>query len=162
MTRQAAAGGRASEEARTIVSAEVPHDGWGARAWGVARSDTGFHHFVEHVPQRVVLQGRGDPLLVGQLPVDLVILGVRSGLHPDVDAVARRQGLLQADADGQANDGGEGAVGDGGRDLDEHLGKSWRCLEDMDVGEIYHGELAQGMGMLRVRDCGYEVCDGSE
>lgn len=77
-------------------------------------------HLVDHALERVVLQRSGHPLFVGQLLVDLVVLGMGAFLHGDINPVVGRQGPLQTYPDGKADDGRQRAVGDGGRNLDEH------------------------------------------
>lgn len=67
-------------------------------------SNAGHEHLVQNVPQRVILQSSSHPLLILQLLVDLIILGVRVLLHPDVEAIVWRQGLLQPHPDGETND----------------------------------------------------------
>ena len=123
---------------------------------------TSLQHLFQDAPESVVLQGGGDALLVGQLLVDLVILGVAVLLAADDDAVVGRQDLLQAHADAQAEEGRVRAVGDGGRDvhadLDDDVGvgdAECRRRLDADVRQVDDGQLAERDGMLR-------VCDGSD
>lgn len=122
-------------------------------------------HGVEVAPQAVVLQGRGDPLLVGQLLGDALVLGVRPLLQLHVQPVVGRQARLEPRADRQADDGGEAAVVDGRGQVDRHrrqrlqvgagAGRGRRV--NADVGEVDHGELAEGEGVLGVGDGGDQV-----
>lgn len=89
-----------------------------------------------------------------------------------VDPEARRQRLLEADAHTQTDDGGEGAVRDGGGDEDGDGGHDggaggWLVGEggrrgqsggQGDVGEVDDGEGAEGQGVFGVLDGGYEIC----
>jgi len=78
---------------------------------------------------------------------------VRAFLDTHVYAEPRRQRLLEPDADAQADDGRERAVGDGRCDFNEH-GADWGAwgggVCDEDVREVYDGEGAEGEGVLGV------------
>lgn len=100
-------------------------------------------HLLENAHQGAILKGSGDPFFVSQLLVDLFVCGVRALLDADIDAKARGQGLLQADAHAQANDGSQRAVGDGRGDLNDDGadGGQWRGRgQDVDVGQVDDGE----------------------
>jgi hypothetical protein len=118
-------------------------------------------HLPQHAHQRAILQGSGDPLLVSQLLVDLHVGAVRALLDADVDAEARGQGLLEAHADAKTDDSGQGAVGDGGRDLDDDGadgGQRRRGRQNADVGQVDDGQRAEGQRVLGVANGGNEVC----
>lgn len=78
-----------------------------------AHSYASFEHIVKNAFEGIVLESRRHSLLVAELFIDLVILGVRSLLHPHVDAVVRRESLLEPDTNGEADHCGEGAVVNG-------------------------------------------------
>lgn len=128
-------------------------------------SNTGLEHFVQNPLQGIVLQSGRHPLLVAQLLVHLVVLAVAVLLAADDDAVVWGQGLLEPDSDAEADHGGQGAVRDGRRDLDEDgddgVGRGddacARGGGDVDVLEIDDRELAEGDGVLWVGDGGDQV-----
>ena len=100
-------------------------------------------HLAQHAHQGPVLQGGGDPFLIGQLLVDSVVGAVGALLDADVDAETRRQSLLETHAHAQADDGGEGAVGDGGGDVDDDgadVGVRRGRAVDADVGQVDDGQ----------------------
>ena len=68
-------------------------------------SSAGFEHLVQNSLQGVVLQGCRHALLISKLLVDLVVLAVAILLAAHDDAVVGRQGLLEAHADAEADDG---------------------------------------------------------
>ena len=122
----------------------------------------GGKHLPQHAHEGAVLQRSSDPLLVAELLVDSLVGAVGALLNAHVDAVARGQCLLEADAHTQADDGGERAVRDGGCDLDEDGadgGQRRHGGQDVDVGQIDDGERAQRERVLGVGDGGDEVVD---
>lgn len=129
-----------------------------------------FEHLVQDTAQRVVLKRRRHTLLVRQLLGDLVVLRVGTLLDLDINAVVGRQRLLEADADGEADDSDERAVVDSRRDEDEDLRQSIGVVgsslglsrrrrgRDADVRQVDNRELAQRVRVLRVRNRGDQVC----
>ena len=107
-------------------------------------SDASLQHLIQDTLQRIILQRSRNALFVSELLVDLIILAVTVLLAAHDHAVVRWQGLLETDAYAQAYDGGERAVGNGGRDLDQYSDDGvggWndagpRGRRDVDVLEV--------------------------
>ena len=74
---------------------------------------------------------------------------MRALLHLDIDPVVGRQNPLQPRPDGEADDGDQRAVVDGGRDLDQDPDQGVGVLRrrggwrDVDIREVDDGELAE-------------------
>ena len=86
---------------------------------------------------------------------------MRPLLDPHIDPEPWWKRLLEADSDAQADDGGEGAVRDGGGDEDGEDGERGvgRERREGDVGEVDDGEGAEREGVFGVRDGGDEIVD---
>jgi hypothetical protein len=94
-------------------------------------------HLLQYTHEGAVLHRRRHALLVAQLLVHRRIRAVGALLDAHINAKSWRQGLLEAHAHAQANDGGQRAMGDGWRDLDEDGAdrrerRRWR--HDVDIG----------------------------
>lgn len=87
-----------------------------------AHSDASLEHIVKDAFECIVLKSRRDSLLVAELLIDLVVLGMRSLLHPHIDAVVGREALFEPDTNGKADHCGKGAVVDGWRQFDQDPG----------------------------------------
>jgi hypothetical protein len=130
---------------------------------------TSLHHGVKSTLESVVLQGCSYALLVGELLVNLVVLGVRAVFHANVDPVIGGQTSLKAHTHGKTNYGGKAAVVDGGSKLDRdrgdgvqpgaHPGSRGRIKAD--IRKIDNGELSKSEGMLRIGNRGDQICETS-
>ena len=109
---------------------------------------------VDDVEEGFVLEGSLDTLLVVELLVDLVFLCVCPWGDFDVDLDSRGEGAEEADADGEADEGGHGAVWDGRGEADVDAGGR---VVDVDEGELDHVQLLQRQWVLRVVDVADQV-----
>lgn len=88
-------------------------------------------------------------------------------LHPDVDTIVGWERLLQPAPHGQTDDGRQGAVIDGGRELDQNREERVRGGQlrgrwaDMDIWQPHHRQLTQSMWVLRVRDGRNQIYEAS-
>jgi len=76
-------------------------------------------------------------------------------LHADVDAVTRRESLLEPHAHRKSDDSRQRAMVDGRREVDHDCGKRRLSRRsEVDVWEPDDRELSQSVRMLRIRNGG--------
>ena len=83
---------------------------------------------------------------------------MRALLDPHIHPKPRRQRLLQPHPYAQTDHRGKRAVRDRRRDLHQNGLETAVQRPDVNVGQIHDGERAERERVLRVRDCGDEVC----
>lgn len=99
---------------------------------------------VDDTQQVLVLQRRTHSLLVCQLLPHRRLTGVRARLNLHFNLEARWQRSQQLDPNGQSNEGGHGAVRNGGREANVDRGHGGVVVVHGNVVPIDHVELRQG------------------